>query len=112
MGKPDHRLEDCLNNLKMNKYQVTIHFEWNEETMKIISEHREYINSLIEDLVIEHYAVSMETQTTWITINAESKTEVRNLLSKSPFYKYWTLEINELIIWDGQTYRLPAVQLN
>lgn len=80
--------------------------------MKLISEHRAYINTLIEDLVIDHYAVSMEIQTVWITINAKNKNEVKKLLSKSPFYKFWKLEIFELMVWDGQNYRLPAVQLN
>lgn len=96
----------------MKKYLVTVHFEWNEEAMQIIPEHREYINSLINDQVIEHYAVSMEVQTVWITINASNKTEVRKILSKSPFKKFWKFEIHELIIWDGQNYRLPVVQLN
>jgi|SRR5688572_10999549 len=97
---------------EMNKYLVTIAFKWNEDAMNIIPKHREYINRLIDDQVIEHYVVSMEIQTVWVTINASSKTEVRKVLSKSPFYKYWKLEINELIIWDGQNYRLPVVQLN
>jgi len=96
----------------MNKYLVTIQFEWNEETMGIIPEHRAYINELIEQGVLEHYAVSMETQSLWITMNADTKGEVRKLLSASPFYKYWTLEVSELIIWDGQNYRLPVMQLN
>ena len=96
----------------MNKYLVTIEFQWNDETMKIVPEHRKYINSLIDAQVIEHYAVSMEIQTVWVTINAASKAEARKILSKSPFYKYWKLEIHELIIWDGQSYRLPVVQLN
>jgi hypothetical protein len=96
----------------MNKYHVTIAFQWNEETMQIIQEHREYINELIDEQVIEHYAVSMEVQTVWVTINAENKNEARMILSKSPFNKFWTLEIHELMIWDGQNYRLPAVQLN
>ena len=93
----------------MPKYLVTIEFEWNEEAMKIIQQHREYINSLIDELVIEHYVVSMEIQTVWVTINAENKTEVRKLLNKSPFRKFWELQISVLIIWDGQNYRLPAV---
>jgi hypothetical protein len=97
---------------EMNKYLVTITFKWNEDSMNIIPKHREYINRLIDDQVIEHYVVSMEIQTVWVTINASSKTEVRKVLSKSPFYKFWKLEINELIIWDGQNYRLPVVQLN
>ncbi|MGE5520071.1 MAG: hypothetical protein ACM3VS_09110 [Candidatus Dadabacteria bacterium] len=97
---------------KMKKYLVTVRFEWNDEMMNIIPQHREHINAMIEDLVIEHYVVSMEIQMVWITINAKNKTEVRKLLSPSPFYKYWKLQINELMVWDGQNYRLPAVQLN
>jgi predicted AlkP superfamily pyrophosphatase or phosphodiesterase len=54
----------------------------------------------------------MEIQTVWITINAKSKAEVKKILSKSPFNKYWKFNIHELIIWDGQNYRLPVVQLN
>lgn len=96
----------------MNKYLVTAKFEWTEDAMQIIPEHREYINSLIDDQVIEHYAVSMEVQTVWITINARTKPDVKKILSKTPFHKYWKLEIRELIIWDGQNYRLPVVQLN
>ena len=96
----------------MNKYLVTAKFEWNEEAMQIIPDHREYINSLIDDQVIEHYAVSMEVQTVWITINAQTKPEVKKILSKTPFHKFWKLEVRELIIWDGQNYRLPVVQLN
>ncbi len=96
----------------MNKYLVTAQFDWKEEAMDVIPEHREYINSLIDDQVIEHYAVSMEILTVWITINAKNKNEVKRILNKSPFKKYWKLEVHELIIWDGQNYRLPVVQLN
>ncbi|HEX2608047.1 MAG TPA: hypothetical protein VHK91_11740 [Flavisolibacter sp.] len=96
----------------MNKYLVTIQFDWNDEAMQIIPDHRTYINSLIEDQIIEHYAVSMEIQTIWITLNAESKKEVDELLAVSAFYSYWTYDVHELIIWDGQNYRLPVVQLN
>ncbi len=80
--------------------------------MNLIQEHRSLINQLIDEQVIEHYVVSMEIQTVWITINAKTKKEVKSLLSPSPFYKHWKIAINELMVWDGQTYRLPAVQLN
>jgi hypothetical protein len=96
----------------MNKYIVTVQFEWSEEMMQLLEEHRTYINSLIEEQILEHYAVSMEVQKAWITINGESKTEVEEILSVSPLYKYWELDIRELILWDGMNYRLPAVQLN
>ena len=91
---------------------VTAEFEWKDDAIQMIPEHREYINTLIDDQVIEHYAVSMEVQTVWIIINAKNKTEVKRILSKTPFKKYWKLVVHELIIWDGQNYRLPVVQLN
>ena len=96
----------------MNKYLVTIEFEWTEDSMQLIPEHRNYINWLIEQQILEHYAVSMEVQRLWITINASNKKEVEKLLSKTPFYPFWKLDICELIVWDGQNYRLPVVQLN
>ena len=96
----------------MKKYIATVHFQWNDEAAQLIPEHREYINNLIDEQVIEHYAVSMEVQTVWITINANNKNEVKKILSKSPLKKFWKAEIHELIVWDGQNYRLPVVQLN
>jgi predicted GNAT family acetyltransferase len=96
----------------MKKYQATIQFEWNEEAMAVIEEHRAYINELIDEQVIEHYVVSMETQQVWITLNASNKEEAQEVLAHSPFSKFWTVELFEIFLWDGQNYRLPAVQLN
>ena len=31
---------------------------------------------------------------------------------KSPLYKYWTYNIEELFVYDSQQYRLPKLQLN
>lgn len=80
--------------------------------MQLIQEHRTHINHLIDEQVIEHYVVSMDIQTVWITINAKNKREAKSLLSPSPFFKYWKVAVHELMVWDGQNYRLPAVQLN
>lgn len=83
-----------------------------EEFMTLVPPHRTYINYLINKDTIENYAVSMESQTAWITINANTKQEVVNLLMKSPLYKYWDIKVEELFVYDGQHYRLPKVQLN
>lgn len=96
----------------MKKYLVTGRFDWTEQAMQVVPEHRDYINNLIDEGVIEHYAVSMEIQMVWITINGDNKNEVKKVLNKSPFKRFWKLEVHELIIWDGQNYRLPVVQLN
>lgn len=96
----------------MKKYQAIIQFKWNDEAAAIIEEHRAYINELIDEQVIEHYVVSMETQQAWVTLNAETREEAQEVLDNSPFAKFWTIELNELFLWDGIGYRLPAVQLN
>jgi muconolactone delta-isomerase len=103
---------DNLNNKELNKYQVTIHFKMDDDFMSFVPPHRTYINALIEKNVIEYYSVSMETQRSWMIVNAVSKKEVEKMLTKSPLYKYWAVEIDELFVYDGQTYRLPALQLN
>lgn len=101
-----------INDSQLNKYQVTVHFEMDDDFMSFVPPHRVYINSLIEKNVIDYYTVSMESQRSWMVFNAASKEEVEHHLSKSPLYKYWTVEIDELFVYDGQSYRLPAVQLN
>lgn len=103
---------DYLNEGELNKYQVTIHFEMDDEFMGLVPQHRIYLNSLIEKALVDYYSVSMETQRSWLIINATDKKEVEKMLKKSPLYKYWTVEIDELFVYDGQTYRMPAVQLN
>ena len=80
--------------------------------MELVPQHRTYINMLINKDVIDQYEVSMETQRVWITMNAKTKTEIEKMLKKSPLFKFWTFEIDELFVLDGQHYRLPAVQPN
>jgi len=96
----------------MKSYQATIEFEMSEEFMQRVPPHRTYINFLIKKGVVEHYAVSMETQRAWITLNAEDKSAARKLLAQSPLFPFWTIEIDELFVLDGQHYRLPEVHPN
>ena len=96
----------------MKKYQAIISFDMDEKFMTLVPPHRTYINFLLNKGVIDSYAVSMENQISWITINANTKKEVKEILEKSPLAKYWSFEIVELFVYDSQSTRLPAVQLN
>lgn len=80
--------------------------------MNLIPAHRTYINFLINKNTIDSYIVSMESQQVWITINAETRNEVHTILSRSPLYKYWSVDVKEVYVYDGQLYRLPVLQLN
>ena len=96
----------------MQKYQAIVHFEMDGEFMSLVPAHRTYINSLINKNAIDSYAVSMESQRVWITVNAETKEEVSEMLAGSPLHRYWTIEVEELFVYDSQLYRLPTLQLN
>src|SRR5487761_2392662 len=93
-------------------FLANIKFDYPEDFMKYLPEHRTYINMLINTNVIESYAVSMETQRSWIIINAETKDEVEKILIKSTLYQFWTYEIDELFVYDSQNFRLPKLELN
>jgi hypothetical protein len=96
----------------MKKFQAIISFEMDEEFMSFVPPHRTYINYLLNKGIIDSYAVSMETQQSWVTLNALTKAEAGDILDKSPLSKYWNYEIVELFVYDSQSTRLPAVQLN
>jgi hypothetical protein len=98
--------------MDMKKYQAIITFDMDEEFMTLVPPHRTYINYLLNKGIIDSYAVSMEVQKSWITINANDKKQVIDYLDKSPLSKYWDYEIVELFVYDSQSTRLPAVQLN
>ena len=97
---------------QLNKYQVIISFDIDDTFMTLVPPHRTYVNYLINKGIMDHYTVSIESQRTWMVINAENKKQVEEYLRKSPLYKYWKYEIDELYVYDGQSYRMPAVQLN
>jgi hypothetical protein len=101
-----------MEEIKLKKYIVTINFFMDDQFMTLVPPHRTYINYLINKGIIDYYAVSMESYRSWITMTGETKDETREYLKKSPLYKYWTFEIDELFVYDGQTYRLPALQMN
>ena len=101
-----------INDEKFSKFQVIIRFYMDETFMKLVPAHRVYINSLIDKNVVDYYAVSMETQRSWMIVNAPDKKEVQHYLEQSSLYNYWTIEIEELFVYDSQAYSLPALQLN
>jgi hypothetical protein len=112
MDKQYKRMEYLNKNNQLNKYQVTIHFTMTEDGIKLLPTHRAYINELIETNIIEYYSVSMESKRAWMIVNAEKKDDVEDYLQGSPLFDFWEYEIDELFLYDGQTYRLPTLQFN
>ena len=57
----------------MKKFQAIIKFTMDDQFMTLVPPHRSYINFLFNKSIIDSYAVSMESQTCWITLNTDSK---------------------------------------
>ena len=66
----------------MKKYQAIIKFQLDDEFMTLLPPHRTYVNYLFNKGIIDSYAVSMESQTCWITLNTDSKEEADKILAK------------------------------
>ena len=96
----------------MYKYQVSVFFSVDEEFMNLVPQHRIVINDLILKGVIDCYAISAEVGRGWITMNGKDKTDIRTQLERSPLYKYFELEIDQLMVYDSQMYRFPKMVLN
>ncbi len=96
----------------MKKFQAIISFKMDDEFMTFVPQHRTYVNFLLKRSIIESYAVSMESQTSWITFSVEKRGDVDVFLSQSPLYKYWTYTVEELFVYDSAQYKLPELQLN
>lgn len=96
----------------MNKYQVSIFFSVDETFMNLVPKHRSIISDLILKGVIDSYAISAEAGRGWIIMNTKDKTAIHAHLERSPLYKYFELEIDQLMIYDSQMYRFPKMVLN
>jgi muconolactone delta-isomerase len=94
------------------KYQVTINFYMDESFMNLVPAHRALIEELIESGQLEYYTVSIESMKSWMVFNAASKEIIQTLLKKSPLYDYWTIDIDELFVYDSKSFRLPELHLN
>lgn len=98
----------------MKKYMVQIYLPdyLGDDFYEAIPKHREYINVLIERGQIVNYCVNSEKTKGWIEMNAKSVDEIKNLISRFPIKKFIRYDINEIMIFDGEAYRLPKLVLN
>lgn len=66
----------------MHKFQVTIYFTMDDTFMDKVPVHRDYINRLIQQNIIESYAVSMDSYRSWILFNAATKKRSDGILNE------------------------------
>ena len=78
-----------------------------------IPAHRAFVNQLLNEKVVEVYAISSDRSRGWMTINSDSTATVQAVVSQFSLFPYLHgVEINELFIFDSAASRFPHIRLN
>jgi len=86
---------------------------FDEDFIALIPTHRQFINKLLAEHVIESYAISADRSRGWVTINGDDAASVRAIVAQFPLYEYLRqIEVDELFIFDSAAARFPRISLN
>ena len=86
---------------------------FDEEFIAIIPRHRDFINRLLNDKIVESYAISSDRSRGWVTMNGDDAAAVQALVEQFPLYRFLRgVEIDELFIFDSTASRFPPINLN
>lgn len=83
-----------------------------EHFYNLIPAHRMLINDMIENGIIQQYTINSARTKGWILFNCRNKNEVLTALQKMPIFHLIRFKIHEIMIADGELYRLPKMNLN
>lgn len=99
----------------MARFVVTVRFpdSFNEDFIALIPQHRALINRLIEENVVEAYAISASRTRGWITMNGLNADVIRAVVEQFPLYRFFEqVEVDELFVFDSMASRFPRISLN
>lgn len=78
----------------------------------LIPMQRDRVNQLMESRVIINYALDMDRNNVWATMQAKSQEEVMDILATFPIIKDVKVEIYELAFFDSAPVGLPELIMN
>jgi len=99
----------------MPTFVVTLRLpeSFDEDFIALIPKHREFINRLLSEHVIEAYAISADRSRGWVTMHGDDAAAVRDIVAQFPLYRYLRqIEVDELFIFDSAAARFPHISLN
>ena len=86
---------------------------FDDDFIALIPRHRDFINRLLNEKIIETYAISSDRSRGWVTINGDDEATVRAVVEQFPLYHFMHgVEIDELFIFDTLASRFPHISLN
>ena len=101
--------------LLMPTFVVSMHLpeSFDGDFIALIPRHRDFINRLLNEKIVETYAISSDRSRGWVIINGDDEAAVRAVVEQFPLYQYLHgVEIDELFIFDSVASRFPHINLN
>lgn len=98
----------------MNQYLVDVEVSGalSDDFISLIPEQREHINQLMAEGTLSSFSLSLDRTRVWITINAETEDEVKEVIESMPLSEYMKANIYELAFFNIAGNGLPAISLN
>ena len=86
---------------------------FNDEFTALIPRHRDFINRLLNEKIVDVYAISSDRSRGWVTINSDDVAAVQAVVEQFPLYRFMHgVEIDELFIFDSIALWFQAINLN
>lgn len=98
----------------MNQFMIDINLPASpeEEFFALIPKQRAVINELMSEGTITSYTLSVERTKLWVLVNAETESEVMDVLYRFPMLKFMRFKIHELMFHQMVAFRFPSISLN
>lgn len=98
----------------MNQFMIDISLPAHpeEEFFTLIPKQRAKINALMSEGTITSYTLSGDRTRLWVLVNAETETEVMDVLYSFPMLKFMRFEIHSLMFHQIVAFKFPAISLN
>jgi len=98
----------------MKTYMVDVQLPdfLDEDFLSMVPHQRMTVNRMMEKGTISTYALAMDRSKIWITLNAQSERQVKDILQKMPLYRYMSLMVYELAFSEVPNAAIPQPSLN
>ncbi len=98
----------------MSQYMIDINLPASptEEFFSLVPKQRAKINALMNEGAIASYTLSEDRTRLWVLVNAETESEVMDILYGFPMLKFMRFKIHSLMFHQMVSFRFPAISLN
>jgi hypothetical protein len=102
------------NHSAMQKYMITITLPsyFSQEYIELIPRQRMKIMQMLNKGRLSSFSLNSNRSMAWMVMNAKDEADVQKQLAKFPMHRFFSYEVEELMVYDTEFMGLPKVVLN